>query len=132
MAKKGNLHAGFNHLQATKGVELLINNFSLERCQISIWNVQQGMRMKIDKVKTAFKISPEAAEGGLIALIEDGDRIAISVSKGTLDLLVDSAVLEARRAKWKPIKKEIKSKWLKRYSLLVSNAANGAVLKTEL
>lgn len=77
-------------------------------------------------------ISPEAAEGGLIALIEDGDRIAISVSKGSLELLVDSKILESRRAQWKPIKKEIKSKWLKRYSLLVSNAANGAVLKTEL
>lgn len=77
-------------------------------------------------------ISPEAAEGGLIALIEDGDRIAISVSKGTLELLVDSKILESRRAQWKPIKKEIKSKWLKRYSLLVSNAANGAVLKTDL
>lgn len=77
-------------------------------------------------------ISPEAAEGGLIALIEDGDRIAISVSKGTLELLVDSKTLESRRAQWKPIKKEIKSKWLKRYSLLVSNAANGAVLKTDL
>ena len=77
-------------------------------------------------------VSPEAAEGGLIALIEDGDRIAISVSKGTLELLVDSAVLEARRAKWKPIKKEIPSKWLRRYALLVSNAANGAVLKTEM
>ncbi|WP_300761157.1 dihydroxy-acid dehydratase [Helicobacter sp. UBA3407] len=77
-------------------------------------------------------ISPEAAEGGLIALIEDGDKIAISVSKSTLELLVDSAVLESRRAKWKPIKREIKSKWLKRYSLLVSNAANGAVLKTEM
>lgn len=77
-------------------------------------------------------ISPEAAEGGLIALIEDGDKIAISVSKGTLELLVDSKIIESRRTQWKPIKKEIKSKWLKRYSLLVSNAANGAVLKTEL
>ena len=77
-------------------------------------------------------ISPEAAEGGLIALIEDGDKIAISVSKGSLELLVDSKTLESRRTKWKPIKKEIKSKWLKRYSLLVSNAANGATLKTEL
>ncbi|MDA3967931.1 dihydroxy-acid dehydratase [Helicobacter sp. WB40] len=77
-------------------------------------------------------ISPEAAEGGLIALIEDGDRISISVSNGILELLVDSKVIESRKAKWKPIKKEIKSKWLKRYSLLVSNAANGAVLKTEL
>ncbi|MBD5165350.1 dihydroxy-acid dehydratase [Helicobacter sp.] len=77
-------------------------------------------------------VSPEAAEGGLIALIEDGDRIAISVSKGTLELLVDSAVLEARKARWKPIKKEIPSKWLRRYALLVSNAANGAVLRTEM
>ena len=77
-------------------------------------------------------ISPEAAEGGPIALIEDGDIIEISVSRGSLELKVDSKILESRRAKWKPIKKEIKSKWLKRYSLLVRNAANGAVLKTEL
>ena len=77
-------------------------------------------------------ISPEAAEGGLIALIEDGDIIEISVSRGSLELKVDSKTLESRKAKWKPIQKEIKSKWLKRYSLLVSNAANGAVLKTEL
>lgn len=77
-------------------------------------------------------ISPEAAEGGPIALIEDGDIIEISVSRGSLELKVDSKTLELRGAKWKPIQKEIKSKWLKRYSLLVSNAANGAVLKTEL
>lgn len=77
-------------------------------------------------------ISPEAAEGGLIALIEDGDIIEISVSRGSLELKVDSKILELRGAKWKPIKKEITSKWLKRYALLVSNAANGAVLKTEL
>lgn len=77
-------------------------------------------------------ISPEAAEGGLIALIEDGDMIEISVSRGSLELKVDSKILESRRAKWKPIQKEITSKWLKRYALLVSNAANGAVLKTEL
>ncbi|WP_278347800.1 dihydroxy-acid dehydratase [Helicobacter pullorum] len=85
-------------------------------------------------------VSPEAAEGGLIALIEDGDEIEISVSKGILELCVDSKVLESRRAKWleqgvaqKIMQdKNITSKWLKRYSLLVSNAANGAVLKTEL
>ena len=85
-------------------------------------------------------VSPEAAEGGLIALIEDGDEIEISVSRGELNLLVDSKVLESRREQWqkqgmaKQIMrgKNITSKWLKRYSLLVSNAANGAVLKTEL
>lgn len=85
-------------------------------------------------------VSPEAAEGGLIALIEDGDEIEISVSRGELNLLVDSKVLESRREQWQKqgvakqimSSKNITSKWLKRYSLLVSNAANGAVLKTEL
>ncbi|MCI7047731.1 dihydroxy-acid dehydratase [Helicobacter sp.] len=85
-------------------------------------------------------VSPEAAEGGLIALIEDGDEIEISVSRGELNLLVDSKELESRKAKWQEqgvakaimANKNITSKWLKRYSLLVSNAANGAVLKTEL
>lgn len=85
-------------------------------------------------------VSPEAAEGGLIALIEDGDEIEISVARGELNLLVDSKELESRKAKWQEqgvakaimTNKNITSKWLKRYSLLVSNAANGAVLKTEL
>ena len=85
-------------------------------------------------------VSPEAAEGGLIALIEDGDEIEISVSRGELNLLVDSKVLESRREQWQKqgvakqimSSKNITSKWLKRYSLLVSNAANGATLKTEL
>ena len=77
-------------------------------------------------------VSPEAAEGGLIALVEDNDVIEISVSRGSLELKVDSKILESRRAKWQPVRKEVKSKWLKRYALLVSNAAQGAVLKTEL
>jgi len=77
-------------------------------------------------------VSPEAAEGGLIALIEDGDEIEIDVDTHLLQLNVDEEVLSTRRLAWKPHKKEITSKWLKRYSLLVSNASNGAALKTEL
>jgi len=77
-------------------------------------------------------VSPEAAEGGLIALIEDGDEIELDVDSHLLQLNVDDEILEQRRLHWKPIKKEIHSKWLKRYSLLVSNASNGAALKTEL
>ncbi len=77
-------------------------------------------------------VSPEAAEGGLIALIEDGDEIELDVDTHLLQLNVDPEILERRRLHWKPIKKEIPSKWLKRYSLLVSNASNGAALKTEL
>ncbi len=77
-------------------------------------------------------VSPEAAEGGLIALIEDGDEIELDVDAHLLQLNVSEAELEKRRASWTPHKKEIHSKWLKRYSLLVSNASNGAALKTEL
>ncbi|WP_373004877.1 dihydroxy-acid dehydratase [Sulfurimonas sp.] len=77
-------------------------------------------------------VSPEAAEGGLIAFIEDGDEIELDTDKHLLQLNVSEDVLEKRKAAWKPYKNEVKSKWLKRYQLLVSNASNGAVLKTEL
>jgi dihydroxy-acid dehydratase len=77
-------------------------------------------------------VSPEAAEGGLIAMIEDGDEIELDTDKHLLRLNVSEEILEKRIAAWKPHKNEVKSKWLKRYQLLVSNASNGAVLKTEL
>lgn len=77
-------------------------------------------------------VSPEAAEGGMIALIEDGDEIELDTDKHLLQLNVSEDILAKRRAAWKPHKNEVKSKWLKRYQLLVSNASNGAVLKTEL
>lgn len=77
-------------------------------------------------------VSPEAAEGGMIGLIEDGDEIELDVDTHLLQLNVSYEVLEQRRLHFKPVKKEITSKWLKRYSLLVSNASNGAALKTEL
>jgi len=77
-------------------------------------------------------VSPEAAEGGLIALIEDGDEIELDVDKHILQLNVSDEEIAKRKAAYKPYKNEVKSKWLKRYQLLVSNASNGAVLKTEL
>ncbi len=77
-------------------------------------------------------VSPEAAEGGLIALIEDGDEIELDVDKHILQLHVDGEELAKRKDHYVPYKNEVKSKWLKRYQLLVSNASNGAVLKTEL
>jgi len=77
-------------------------------------------------------VSPEAAEGGLIALIEDGDEIELDVDKHILQLHVDGEELTKRKDHYVPYKNEVKSKWLKRYQLLVSNASNGAVLKTEL
>ena len=77
-------------------------------------------------------ISPEAAEGGLLALVQDGDQIEISIKNHSLNLLVNEATLEQRRKNHKPKVNKVKSKWLKRYQLLVSNASAGAVLKTEL
>jgi len=77
-------------------------------------------------------VSPEAAEGGLIALVEDGDEIELDVDEHILKLNVDGEELARRKDNYVPYKNEVKSKWLKRYQLLVSNASNGAVLKTEL
>jgi len=77
-------------------------------------------------------ISPEAAEGGVIALIEDGDEIELDTDAHLLQLNVSEEIIAERRAKWKPHINHVKSKWLKRYALLVSNASNGAILKTEL
>jgi len=77
-------------------------------------------------------VSPEAAEGGLIGLVKDGDTIALDVDERTLRLEVPEAELAVRRAAFVPRKKEVRSPWLRRYALLVSNASSGAVLKTEL
>jgi dihydroxy-acid dehydratase len=77
-------------------------------------------------------VSPEAAEGGTIALVQDGDAITVDVEARSLALEVPEAEIARRRAAWRPRRKEIPSSWLKRYALLVSNASSGAVMKTEI
>ncbi len=72
-------------------------------------------------------VGPEAAECGPIALVEDGDTIRIDAEAGTIDLLVDEAVLEARRAKWTPPVNDYGSGALWRYAQNVGPARNGAV-----
>lgn len=74
-------------------------------------------------------ISPEAAEGGVIGLVREGDRISIDIPARKLELLVDEAELESRRKDWKPYPKEITSSILRRYSRMASSAAKGAVTK---
>ena len=74
-------------------------------------------------------VSPEAAEGGPIGLVEEGDLIAIDLVEGKVDLLVDEAELARRRARFKPLKKPVNGSWLKRYRALVTNASRGAVLR---
>ncbi|ASJ16619.1 dihydroxy-acid dehydratase [Thermococcus chitonophagus] len=73
-------------------------------------------------------VSPEAAEGGPIALVENGDRIRIDLKAKRVDLLVDEGELEERRKRWKPKVKPLKG-YLKRYSELVTSSNTGAVYK---
>jgi len=72
-------------------------------------------------------ISPEAAAGGPVGLIREGDRIEIDIPARKINLLVDEAELEERRKTHKPLVKEVKSPFLRRYAKLVSSAAHGAV-----
>jgi len=72
-------------------------------------------------------VGPEAAVGGPIALIENGDRIVIDADAGTIDLMVDDAVLAARRARWQPRTTVYTSGALWKYAQLVGPAALGAV-----
>jgi len=72
-------------------------------------------------------VGPEAAVGGPIALVENGDRIVIDAEKGTIDLMVNEATLAKRRAAWTPRKTQYTSGALWKYAQLVGPAVNGAV-----
>jgi len=76
-------------------------------------------------------VSPEAAEGGLIGLLEDGDEIHLDVDQYILQANLSDEVIAERKANFKPIVKPLKSKWLRQYRALVTNASNGAVLEAE-
>ncbi len=72
-------------------------------------------------------ITPEAASGGLIGVVEEGDIISINIPENTIELKVDEAVLAERMKNFVPKKKEL-SGYLKRYAALVSGGASGAIL----
>lgn len=72
-------------------------------------------------------ITPEAASGGLIGVVEEGDLIRIDIPGHSIELLVDQAVLDERMKHFVPKKKEV-SGYLKRYAALVSGGAYGAIL----
>ncbi len=74
-------------------------------------------------------VCPEAAQGGTIALVEEGDQIAIDIPNCKIELLVDEATLEARRAKWVCPEPRIQTGYLARYAKMVTSAARGAVLE---
>ena len=73
-------------------------------------------------------ISPEACEGGLLALVEDGDEIALDIAGRTLELRVDETIIAARRALWKPVEKAFPRGFMDLYRDRASSAAEGAML----
>ena len=73
-------------------------------------------------------VSPEAAAGGPIGLVEEGDIIAIDINANTINMKVSNEELARRRANWTPKTKEV-SGYLKRYAALVTSADKGAILK---
>ena len=74
-------------------------------------------------------VSPEAAVGGPIALIEEGDIIAIDIPNMKLDVKVSEEELEARKAKWQPREPKVTSGYLARYASMVTSGNRGAVLE---
>lgn len=74
-------------------------------------------------------VSPEAAEGGLIGLLKDGDEIEIDVDSFSINALLSADEIEKRKSEWKYAGKEVTSKWLRQYQKLVTNASNGAILE---
>lgn len=73
-------------------------------------------------------ISPEAADGGVIGLVRERDKIKIDIPNRKLELLVDDTALAERRAAWKPYVRDIQSPVLRRYARMASSAAQGAVI----
>jgi dihydroxy-acid dehydratase len=76
-------------------------------------------------------VSPEAAVGGPIALVEEGDMISIDIPNNKITLEVDDDTLAARKAKWQPRKPKINTGYLKKYASMVTSANTGAVLKVD-
>ena len=74
-------------------------------------------------------VSPEAAAGGPIAIVRDGDIIQIDLDKKTIDLELVEGEFEARMAALPQFSSSVDSRWLRRYSKLVTSASTGAVLE---
>ena len=74
-------------------------------------------------------VSPEAAGGGPIALVEEGDIIKINIPKMTLELAVSDEELAARKAKWQPREPKVKTGYLARYAAMVTSGNRGAILQ---
>ncbi len=77
-------------------------------------------------------VSPEAAEGGMIGLLQDGDEIYINVDTYEINVNLSEEEIAKRKNNFTPIKKKLNSRWLAQYRELVTNASNGAILEADL
>ena len=76
-------------------------------------------------------VTPEAAVGGPIALVKEGDMIAIDINANTITLKVSDEELATRKAEWKPRTPQVTTGYLARYASLVTSADRGAVLEVK-
>jgi dihydroxy-acid dehydratase len=74
-------------------------------------------------------ISPEAAEGGPLAVVRNGDRIVLDIPNRALDIKLPQSEIKKRLAKWKPRGPKIKNGWLARYAKAVTSANTGAIVR---
>ena len=109
-----------------KTTEKLCNIPGLEHCAL----LTDGRFSGATKGPCIGHISPEAAAGGPIALVEDGDEIFIDIAARRLELKVSPEELERRRAVWKPLVKP-RGPALAKYAAHVSSADRGAIIELE-
>ena len=95
----------------------------------SIPLITDGRFSGITRGASIGHISPEAAAGGPIALLQDGDIISFDIDAGLLEVRLSDAELAVRRQKWHCPPPKVTGDWLERYARLVSSASQGAVLK---
>lgn len=76
-------------------------------------------------------VSPEAMEGGPIAILRDGDMISIDIPKRRMDLLISDKEIKERLKTWKPLKPKVNKGWLARYAAFTTSANTGAVMRSK-
>ena len=96
----------------------------------SVALITDGRFSGASRVASIGHVSPEAAVGGPIAFVEEGDIIKINIPENTLNVDITDEEMEARKAKWQPREPKITTGYLARYASMVTSGNTGAILKT--
>jgi len=97
----------------------------------SVALITDGRFSGVSRGASIGHVSPEAAAGGPIALVQEGDQIRIDIHNRSLELLVDDKELEKRKANWKAPEPKVKNGYLYRYMKMVTSASTGAILRCD-